>query len=88
VRIRDQGWEKIPIRDQGWEKFGSGIKIPDPQHCTVPNKYDTELQMIFKFSCSRQKRTFDMRADSLQACKLASGQIDREMQRIAGRKTG
>jgi hypothetical protein len=26
--------EKIRIRDLGWEKFGSGINIPDPQHCT------------------------------------------------------
>jgi hypothetical protein len=25
--------EKIWIRYPGWEKFGSGINIPDPQHC-------------------------------------------------------
>jgi hypothetical protein len=25
--------EKIRIRDPGWKKFGSGINIPDPQHC-------------------------------------------------------
>jgi hypothetical protein len=21
------------IRELGWEKFGSGINVPDPQHC-------------------------------------------------------
>jgi hypothetical protein len=25
--------EKFRIRDLGWEKVGSGINIPDPQHC-------------------------------------------------------
>jgi hypothetical protein len=25
--------EKIRIRDPGWKKYGSGINIPDPQHC-------------------------------------------------------
>ncbi len=24
------------IRDPGWEKPGSGINIPDPQHCIFP----------------------------------------------------
>jgi hypothetical protein len=23
------------IRDPGWKKFGSGINIPDPQHCKI-----------------------------------------------------
>jgi hypothetical protein len=23
----------MQIRDLGWKKFGSGINIPDPQHC-------------------------------------------------------
>ncbi len=23
------------IRDPGWKKFGSGINIPDPQHCMI-----------------------------------------------------
>jgi hypothetical protein len=27
------GMEKICIRDPGWKKFGSGINIPEPQHC-------------------------------------------------------
>jgi hypothetical protein len=26
------GMEKIWIQDPGWKKFGSGIKIPNPQH--------------------------------------------------------
>jgi hypothetical protein len=26
----DLGWK---ISDPGWKKFGSGINIPDPQHC-------------------------------------------------------
>jgi hypothetical protein len=75
VRIRDQGWEKIRIRDQGWEKFGSGIKIPDPQHCSVPNKYNTELQTIFNLLCSRQKRTFLICGQTV--CKLAGQQLGR-----------
>jgi len=25
--------ETVRIRDPGWEKVGSGINIPDPQHC-------------------------------------------------------
>ncbi len=25
--------ETVQIRDQGWKKVGSGINIPDPQHC-------------------------------------------------------
>jgi hypothetical protein len=33
MRIQDPGWKKIRIRDPGWNKFGSGINIPDPQHC-------------------------------------------------------
>ncbi len=42
MRIRDPWWknsdpasgmEKIRIRDPGWTKLGSGINIPDPQHC-------------------------------------------------------
>jgi hypothetical protein len=24
------------IRDPGWKKVGSGINIPDPQHCFIP----------------------------------------------------
>jgi hypothetical protein len=27
----DPGWKKKS--DPGWKKFGSGINIPDPQHC-------------------------------------------------------
>jgi hypothetical protein len=26
-------WVLMGIRDPGWKKFGSGINIPDPQHC-------------------------------------------------------
>ncbi len=25
------------IRDLGWKKIGSGINIPDPQHCVFGN---------------------------------------------------
>jgi hypothetical protein len=34
MRIWDPGsrMEKIRIRDPGCQKFGSGIRIPDPQH--------------------------------------------------------
>ncbi len=39
MRIRESFWswirdEKIPFRDPEWKKFGSGINIPDPQHCS------------------------------------------------------
>jgi hypothetical protein len=27
------GMETVRIRDLGWKKVGSGINIPDPQHC-------------------------------------------------------
>jgi hypothetical protein len=27
------GMETVRIRDPGWKKVGSGINIPDPQHC-------------------------------------------------------
>ncbi len=33
MRIRD-GKIGSEIRDPGWKKVGSGINIPDPQHCT------------------------------------------------------
>ncbi len=26
----------LGIRDPRWKKFGSGIKIQDPQHCSLP----------------------------------------------------
>jgi hypothetical protein len=32
--IRDPG-ETVRIRDPGWKKVGSGINIPDPQHCRL-----------------------------------------------------
>ncbi len=27
--------ETVRIRDPGWKKVGSGINIPDPQHCWI-----------------------------------------------------
>jgi hypothetical protein len=30
MRIRDHDGK---YSDSGWKKFGSGINIPDPQHC-------------------------------------------------------
>jgi hypothetical protein len=27
--------EKVRIRVRGWKKLGTGINIPDPQHCIV-----------------------------------------------------
>jgi hypothetical protein len=32
MRIEDPGWEKS---DPGWKKVGSGINIPDPEHCDI-----------------------------------------------------
>jgi hypothetical protein len=34
--------------DPGWQKFGSGINIPDPQHC-----YNQSKMCTFKQNCSR-----------------------------------
>jgi hypothetical protein len=34
VRIRDPGWKKFGSGIRV-EKFGSGINIPDPQHCCM-----------------------------------------------------
>jgi hypothetical protein len=34
--------EKSRIRDPGWKKVGSGINIPDPQHCTAKITYSAE----------------------------------------------
>jgi hypothetical protein len=51
MRIRDPGWvnsdpgswmERIRIRHPGWEKFGTGINIPDPQHCITLNIFSIE----------------------------------------------
>jgi len=33
---QDQGSGIFSTMDPGWKKFGSGIKIPDPQHCYIP----------------------------------------------------
>jgi len=35
IRIRDPGI--FLTLDPGWKKFGSGINIPDPQHCRCTN---------------------------------------------------
>jgi hypothetical protein len=44
MRFRDQGsgMETVRIRDPGWKKVGSGINIPDPQHC---KKHVSELSV-------------------------------------------
>jgi hypothetical protein len=34
------------IAEPGWKKFGSGIKIPDPQHCGYNNKKISYLGRI------------------------------------------
>jgi hypothetical protein len=31
--VADPGWKKF--EESGMEKFGSGINIPDPQHCLI-----------------------------------------------------
>jgi hypothetical protein len=36
--LERMGWVEIPKffdADPGWKKFGSGINIPDPQHCIL-----------------------------------------------------
>jgi hypothetical protein len=53
--------EKIRIQDLGWKKFGSGINIPDPQHCglgynIMPKKRSTvpkvSLPPWWRHNCS------------------------------------
>ncbi len=49
MRIRDPGYgmETVRIRDPGWKKVGSGINIPDPQHCLwVTQKNTSRLRKI------------------------------------------
>jgi hypothetical protein len=38
--------EKIRIRDPGWKKIRSGIKIPDPQHCSRLDLTHSWLDLI------------------------------------------
>jgi hypothetical protein len=37
------GKDKIWTRDQGWKKLGSGIKIPELQHCRKHQRIDFSL---------------------------------------------
>ncbi len=64
MRIRDgnnsdpgSGIETIRIRDPGWKKVGSGINIPDPQHCIRGGSktwfFDFQRFLIFGL-CNRQ----------------------------------
>jgi hypothetical protein len=32
--------------DPGWKKFGSGINIPDPQHCCLQHRFGITAQVV------------------------------------------
>jgi hypothetical protein len=40
----DPGSGIFLTRDTGWKKFGSGINIPDPQHCPWIITFDPALE--------------------------------------------
>jgi hypothetical protein len=42
------GLEKILIRDPVWIKLGSGINIPDPQHC-INTVYFLIMSLRFRY---------------------------------------
>ncbi len=44
------------IRDPGWKKFGSGINIPDPQHCSIPYLTNGSSQPLHDGSMCRCTR--------------------------------
>jgi hypothetical protein len=56
MRIQDpgSGMETVLIRDPGWKKVdpGSGINIPDPQHCLMEAIYSliANLFLVIKSS--------------------------------------
>jgi hypothetical protein len=50
MRIRDG---KILIPDPGWKKVGSGINIPDPQHCRNVIRTDG---MVVRTDCTKSKK--------------------------------
>jgi hypothetical protein len=63
------GMEQIRIRDSGWKKVGSGINIPDPQHCTyislacdatcwLPSAASTRRACMVASSSAREFWTF------------------------------
>ncbi len=41
---------KIRIRDLGWKKVGSGISIPDPQHCLKDTTSTLKDEIYLQFS--------------------------------------
>ncbi len=54
MRIRDPGWKNSdPGWDPGWKKFGSGLNIPDPQHCSEhdTNKNCWLISSLSQSSC-------------------------------------
>jgi hypothetical protein len=48
MRIRDPGWRQFGsgIRDGKKSDPGSGINIPDPQHCNKEEKKTTSEQLL------------------------------------------
>jgi hypothetical protein len=41
------------ILDPGWKKSGSGINIPDPQHCSKATEFDFNADRIKLFTQMR-----------------------------------
>jgi hypothetical protein len=74
MRIRDPGWKKVGsgIRDDKKSDPGSGINIPDPQHCT---------KLVFRYrSLSRRHLFFTSKhfsgSDSLFSVIQTLSEID------------
>jgi hypothetical protein len=51
--------EKIRIPDPEWKKFGTGINIPDPQHCRIESR---NLLSVVKF-CRKKSESAKMSAN-------------------------
>ncbi len=57
------GMETVRIRDPGWKKVGSGINIPDSQHCCRPKFVGCflgvvtvmQVQNIFYYKTNKSK---------------------------------
>jgi hypothetical protein len=58
--------ENIRIRDKGWNKVGSGISIPDPQHC---------FKHFWGVGVAKDEKNYhyEKRIDSLNRIRIRNG---------------
>jgi hypothetical protein len=82
--IRDPVWKKNRIWDPGWEKVGSGINIPDPQHCKIDPDvcFQEQFLIIINVYCPRADPE---RADRLRYKLHFYKALDIRANRLRGR---